>query len=157
MKKILYKLFITTTLLLVLVGCDQYELVNTDEYLLVKKDETKEYVREIRWSGLNILSTVRLKYIEGKLHYRIEVEDLDKVLIKETDYYKSLINGSQVLVFSDVDNFTLHEIEVPFRKFKNIMNDDGSSSSIEGQGSEEFDEIKFSKIHTVRLGTNGIR
>ena len=147
------KFLMITISLLVLVGCDNYEFVNKDEYLVVKKDETKEYSKEINWDDLNILSTVTIKYIGDELHYRIVVRDLDKVPILETDYYENLIQGSQVLIFSDMDDFRLHKITVPFGDFDWIMTDDGKVSHIEGQGSVEFDQSKYSKIHDIRIGT----
>ena len=144
-----------TISLLVLVGCEKYEFVNTDEYLVVKKDETKEYSDETKWKGLNISSTIKTKYMDGKVHYIIKVEDIDGLPIKETDYYETLKKGYLKLGFRDKDNFELHDVSIKVSTFTGGMIDDEEMVIFE-QGSFDFEESKYIKIDKLTVGTTGI-
>ncbi len=149
------KFLMITISLLVLVGCDNYEFVNTDEYLVVKKDETKEYSNEMTWKGLNISSTVKTKYIDGKFHYRVVLKDLDGVPVPETDYYENLNKGSLILTFYDIDRFELHKINISVASFTHYYDEDNLVTRIGTQNSENFSESKYLKVDDITVGTRG--
>jgi hypothetical protein len=145
-----------TISLLVLVGCDNYEFVNTDEYLVVKKEETKIYYLETTWKGLNILSEVKTKYTDGKVYYIIDVSDIDGVPILETDYYETLNQGYLEIIFRDKDNFELHEESIKVTNFSIGVDDNNIETTIVKQGSFDLEESEYIKIGKVRIGTQGI-
>ena len=141
--------------ILVLVGCDKYEVVNKDEYLVVKKDEVKSYSWETTWRGLNILSKVKTKYIDGKLLYKISVKDIDGLPITKTDYYETLKKGNLNIIFRDKDDFVVHEELVGVHTFS-IEMVDNIETSIGREGSFDIEEIQYVKIDKVMIGTRGI-
>tara|TARA_Y100000768_G_scaffold369197_1_gene333853 strand:- start:275 stop:700 length:426 start_codon:yes stop_codon:yes gene_type:complete len=138
-----------------LVGCDNYEFVNLDENIVVKKDETKEYSNEIKWAGLNISSTVKAKYIDGRIHYRVVLQDLDGVPVPDTDYYENLKKGNLMLTFYDEDRFELHKQYIPIIDFTYYYQDN-LVTSIGTQSSENFSESKFLKVDDIMVGTSGL-
>ena len=150
------KFLMITLSLLVLVGCDQYEFVNLDEYLIIKKDKTKDYPSEIKWSGLNISTKVTTKYMDGRLHYIIFLEDLDGGPIQETDYFENLINNGELrLTFRDIDGFKLHDTSLPIINFTNVTKGN-KRFSIREEDSVQFKESEYVKINQVNVGTIGV-
>tara|TARA_Y100001970_G_C13883752_1_gene675146 strand:+ start:123 stop:566 length:444 start_codon:yes stop_codon:yes gene_type:complete len=145
-----------TISLLVLVGCDNYEFVNTDEYLVVKKDDVREFSDETTWKGLNILSITKIKYTDGKVQYKIKVSDIDGEPIKETDYFEKFKEGSLLISFRDKDNFELHNLRLEVKKSFSTVMEDNIQTSLSSEGSFDFEESKFVKINMVSIGTHGM-
>ena len=145
-----------TISLLVLVGCDNYEFVNTDEYLVVKKDDVREFSDETTWEGLNILSIIKIKYIDGKVQYKIKVSDIDGEPIKETDYFEKFKEGTLLISFRDKDKFELHKLRLEVKKSFTTVMEDNIPTSISSEGSFDFEESKFVKINMVSIGTYGM-
>ena len=134
-----YKLSIIT-LFLFLVSCDNYKIV--------KLDKVKEFSYQITWDDLNISSKVKIKYMDERLHYIVELKDLDGLPIKETDYYESLWNGSILLRLLDEDSFLLLERDLPLKGFLYKH----SNGTFLGEGSLQFEESEYLKIHDSQTG-----
>ena len=154
----LNKTLIITLSVLTLVGCDNYEFVNTNEYHLIKKDEVKYFNSEIKWDGLNISTKVTTKYLDGRFYYRILVEDLDGEPLQETVYYEALRQGTLRLLIYDKDNFEIvNEIPIKVTEMHNRVGQDGKTRvALVLQGSIQMQESKYLKIDNISVGTRGI-
>tara|TARA_B100000131_G_C18033771_1_gene579545 strand:+ start:588 stop:1067 length:480 start_codon:yes stop_codon:yes gene_type:complete len=154
----LNKTLIITLSVLTLVGCDNYEFVNTDQYHLIKKDEVKYYNGEIKWDGLNISTKVTAKYLDGRFYYKLLVEDLGGGPLQETDYYEALRQGTLRLIIYDKDNFEIeNEIPIKVTEMYNQIGQDGKTQvALVLQGSIQMQESKYLKIETITVGTLGI-
>jgi|TARA_B110000003_G_scaffold183651_1_gene182676 hypothetical protein len=141
---------------LILVGCDNYELVNTDEYHVVKKHEIREFESKIQWDGLNISTYLEVKHLDGKLYYKILVEDLEGESIHEKDYYEVLINKNLLLFIYDKDDFELvNYIDLPVSTFDDRIGKDNKRYSLVRQGSLRMEETTYIQIVDIRVGTSG--
>ena len=154
----LNKLLIILLSGLILAGCDNYELVNTNENLVVKKNEVKTFESEIEWSGLNISIDLKVKHLDGRFYYKIVVEDLGGEPIQEQDYYQDLRKAKLRLLIQDIDNFEiLNPILIPIGEFVSIIGVDNKTPySLEKQGSLEMDEETYLQIAQINIGTSGI-
>ena len=154
----LNKLLIILLSGLILAGCDNYELVNTNENLVVKKNEVKTFESEIEWSGLNISIDLKVKHLDGRFYYKIKVEDLGGEPIQEQDYFQDLIKASLLLVIQDIDDFEiLNPIVLPFGEFDTEIGGNGDMPySLTRQGSLEMEEQTYLQIAQIITGTNGI-
>ena len=85
------KFLMVTISLLVLIGCDNYKIV--------KWDEVKEFSYEMTFDDFNLSSKIKIKYMDERLHYQVELGDIDEEQIEETDYYGRLRKKSIVLMF----------------------------------------------------------
>lgn len=150
-----------TISLLVLMGCDPYEFVDTDEYHavkkdeyhVVKKDEVREFESKIQWSGLNISTELEVKHLDGRFYYKILVEDLGGESIQEQDYYEVLKKGSLRLLIYDKDGFeTVNEIELPVSGFSNIVKYN-KNHSLGQQGSLRMEKTTYIRIEEIKIGT----
>lgn len=150
------KLLMVTLSILVLVGCDQYDFVNTDEYLVIKKDEIKEFNKTITWSELEISVLVDIKYFNESLNYRIKIEDLKGNVITETDYYSRLMGGDLELIFRDTDDFDLVKLKRDVSRFANIENSLGKVDELIFHGSVLLDEDTYYKIENLTIYTYGM-
>ena len=146
-----------TISLLVLVGCDNYEFVNTDEYHVIKKEEVKEFESEIKWDGLNILTELEVKHLDGRFFYKVLVKDLDGEPIQEQDYYEALRKGNLRLLIRDKDDFKIvNEIPLKVSLFNSRVGIDNKTPySLVTQGSIQMEETTYIKIDTIRVGTSG--
>tara|TARA_Y100001954_G_scaffold161998_1_gene171982 strand:+ start:21 stop:518 length:498 start_codon:yes stop_codon:yes gene_type:complete len=158
------KFLMITISLLVLMGCDPYEFVDTDEYHVVKKDEyhvvkkdeVREFESKIQWGGLNISTELEVKHLDGRLYYKILVEDLGGESIQEQDYYEVLREGSLRLLITDKDGFeVVNEIQLPVSEFSNQIKDNKRHSLVE-QGSLRMEKTTYIQIEQIRMGTIGI-
>tara|TARA_B100000965_G_scaffold66871_1_gene52411 strand:+ start:1013 stop:1492 length:480 start_codon:yes stop_codon:yes gene_type:complete len=154
----LNKLLIIILSGMILAGCNNYELVNTNENLVVKKNEVKTFESEIEWSGLNISIDLKVKHLDGRFYYKIVVEDLGGEPIQEQDYFQDLSKANLRLIIQDIDDFEiLNPILIPFREFNNLIGADNKTPySLEKQGSLEMDEETYLQIAQINIGTNGI-
>ena len=143
---------------LILAGCDDYELVNTNENLVVKKNEVVTFESEIKWSGLNISIDLKVKHLDGRFFYKIKVEDIGGEQIQEQDYFQDLIKARLRLVIQDIDGFEiLNPIVLPFAEFDTEVGGIGNMPySLIKQGSLEMDEETYLQIAQIITGTNGI-
>ena len=143
---------------LILAGCDDYELVNTNENLVVKKNEVVTFESEIKWSGLNISIDLKVKHLDGRFFYKIKVEDIGGEPIQEQDYFQDLIKARLRLVIQDIDGFEiLNPIVLPFAEFDTEVGGIGNMPySLIKQGSLEMDEETYLQIAQIITGTNGI-
>lgn len=116
------------------------------------QEETKEFVETITWSGLSLEVTIKTKYFDKKINYMIDIEDINKVPIRETDYYERLKKGKVLIQFMDKDYFEIFTHEIKINDFSGTVLD-GKEIGLVIQKSREIDKLLYSKINKVVLGT----
>ena len=135
------------------MGCDQYEFVDTDEYLVIKKDEVREFNKKVTWTGLEILVSVDIKYFNQSLNYQISLEDLKGRVISEMDYYSRLRTGELRLVFQDIDNFDLIKITENVSRYTKVRDYQDQVDELVLNGSVLLDKETYYKIENLTIKT----
>lgn len=150
---------------MILVGCDNYELVNTDEYrvvntdeyYVVKKNEVRNFESKIQWSGLNISTNLEVKHLDGMFYFKISVEDLEGESIQETDYFENLLKGGLILYIQDKDGFQIvNEMVLPINLFDNEIGKGNKEHALVEQGSFVMKETTYIQIGEIKVGTSQI-
>ena len=134
------KFLMVTISLLVLIGCDNYKIV--------KWDEVKEFSYKMTFDDFNLSSKIKIKYMDERLHYQVELGDIDEEPIEETDYYGRLSKKSIVLMFFDEDDFLLLETNLPVEEFSRKT----SNETLIRWGTLESKESTYLKIHDSKTG-----
>ena len=119
-------------------------------------NDPKEFENYITWSDLNLKVTLKTKYFDSRIHYILDIYDIDNQPLSETQYYEKLVNGTLVLNFLDKDEFVLDDLIFEIDTATNILDSQNRVNAKQFKGSEIFNEGKYNNYTQVNFFTRDI-
>tara|TARA_Y100001958_G_C21039426_1_gene409551 strand:- start:61 stop:495 length:435 start_codon:yes stop_codon:yes gene_type:complete len=119
-------------------------------------NDLREFENYITWSDLNLKVTLKTKYFDSRIHYILDIYDIDGLSLSQTQYYEKLVNGTLVLNFLDKDEFVLDELIFEVDTATNILDSQNMVKSKQFKGSEIFNEDKYNNLTQINFFTRDI-
>ena len=119
-------------------------------------NDLREFENYITWSDLNLKVTLKTKYFDSRIHYILDIYDIDGLSLSQTQYYEKLVNGTLVLNFLDKDEFVLDELIFEVDTATNILDSQDNVKSKQFKGSEIFNEDKYNNLTQINFFTRDI-
>ena len=119
-------------------------------------NDPKVYKNYITWSGLNLEVDLKTKYFDSRIHYIIDIYDMDDIPLSETQYYEKFTKGALVLSFLDKDEFILDDLIFEVDTATNILDFQNRVKSLQFKGSEIFNEDKYKNYAQISFVTRNI-
>ena len=119
-------------------------------------NDLREFENYITWSDLNLKVTLKTKYFDSRIHYILDIYDIDGLSLSQTQYYEKLVNGTLVLNFLDKDEFVLDELIFEVDTATNILDSQNNVKSKQFKGSEIFNEDKYNNLTQINFFTRDI-
>ena len=119
-------------------------------------NDLREFENYITWSDLNLKVTLKTKYFDSRIHYILDIYDIDGLSLSQTQYYEKLVNGTLVLNFLDKDEFVLDELIFELDTAINILDSQNMVKSKQFKGSEIFNEDKYNNLTQINFFTRDI-
>ena len=119
-------------------------------------NDLREFENYITWSDLNLKVTLKTKYFDSRIHYILDIYDIDGLSLSQTQYYEKLVNGTLVLNFLDKDEFVLDELIFEVDTATNILDSQNMVKSMQFKGSEIFNEDKYNNLTQINFFTRDI-
>ena len=119
-------------------------------------NDLREFENYITWSDLNLKVTLKTKYFDSRIHYILDIYDMDGLSLSQTQYYEKLVNGTLVLNFLDKDEFVLDELIFEVDTATNILDSQNMVKSKQFKGSEIFNEDKYNNLTQINFFTRDI-
>ena len=110
----------------------------------------------ITWSDLNLKANLKTKYFDDRIHYILDLYDIDGKPLSETSYYGKFTNGTLILNFLDKDQFVLDDIVFEVNTATDILDSQNRVNSKQFKGSEIFSEDKYNNYTQIKFLTSGI-
>ena len=110
----------------------------------------------ITWSDLNLKANLKTKYFDDRIHYILDLYDIDGMPLSETSYYGKFTNGTLILNFLDKDQFVLDDIVFEVNTATDILDSQNRVNSKQFKGSEIFSEDKYNNYTQIKFLTSGI-
>ena len=119
-------------------------------------NDPMEFENYITGSDLNLRVTLKTKYFDSRIHYILDIYDIDGQPLSETQYYEKLVNGTLVLNFLDKDEFVLDDLIFEIDTATNILDSQNRVDSKQFKGSEIFNEEKYNNYTQINFFTRDI-
>ena len=119
-------------------------------------NDLREFENYITWSDLHLKVTLKTKYFDSRIHYILDIYDIDGLSLSQTQYYEKLVNGTLVLNFLDKDEFVLDELIFELDTAINILDSQNMVKSKQFKGSEIFNEDKYNNLTQINFFTRDI-
>ena len=110
----------------------------------------------ITWSDLNLKANLKTKYFDDRIHYILDLYDIDGKPLSETSYYGKFTKGTLILNFLDKDQFVLDDIVFEVNTATDILDSQNRVNSKQFKGSEIFSEDKYNNYTQIKFLTSGI-
>ena len=110
----------------------------------------------ITWADLNLKANLKTKYFDDRIHYILDLYDIDGKPLSETSYYGKFTNGTLILNFLDKDQFVLDDIVFEVNTATDILDSQNRVNSKQFKGSEIFSEDKYNNYTQIKFLTSGI-